>query len=451
MRRRVLFALVIWLGFGSAAALSDPLSDCAGILAGYTPVVGTDPYPVPAGVALPAVREAWRDPAFGTCVVRVTDRLADFDTPQTGLKNEYSRVQAFNADESLIMVRGVDGDWFLYDAHTLEPIQRLAFSLDEPRWDAQNPLRFSYTVWFDGIPQLMAVDLTPRAGGFEVTTSVAHDFTGELPPAWNATFVWRRWEGSPSADGRYDAFLVEDPDFVTRGLITYDWQTGAILGRYTVPHGELNEPDSVSISPLGDYVLAQFEFCESGTMGTYEEPCGAMIYTRDLLDGWGITRIIGHSDLALDAQGREVLVYQGIDTDQIVMTGLADGETTPLLGLDFSTGVYGLHISGQAFNRPGWAAVSVHPEAPSLDFSNPFWMVGTVFAVELKADPRVVRLAFHHSIRSETEADYFAEPQVTTNRDFTRLLFTSNWEHYGAGEVDMYLIVLPDDWTEKLP
>jgi hypothetical protein len=145
------------------------------------------------------------------------------------------------------------------------------------------------------------------------------------------------------------------------------------------------------------------------------------------------------------------LVYQEIDADQIAMADLETGAVTPLLDLDFSTGVYGLHISGQAVNRPGWAAVSVHPEAPSLDFNNPFWIVGTVFAVELKAEPRVAQLAHHHSIRSDAEQDYFAEPQVTVNRDFTKLLFTSNWETYGAGEVEMYMIVLPDDWTDRLP
>jgi hypothetical protein len=435
------------------AAQTDPLAACAGILAAYTPVVGMEPHATPPDIPLPPVREAWRDPVFGTCVVRVTDRLHDFDTPLTGLKNEYSRVQAFNADNTLIMARSVEGDWFLYNAATLAPIQRLdaGIAIDEPRWDAQNPYRFTFSRWYDGVPQYMFADLTPADGRFEVEAATAHDFARELPPEWNATVVWRRWEGSPSTDGRYDAFMAEDADFITRGLITYYWQSGQIVGRYSVPGGESNEPDNVSISPLGDYVMAQFEFCEPSTLGTYEKPCGAMVYTRDLTRGWGIGRVIGHSDLALDAQGREVVVYQETDTDQIVMADLESGQVTPLLDLDFSTGVYGLHISGRAVNRPGWVAVSVQPEAPSLDFSNPFWMVGTVFAVELKANPRVVQLAHHHSIRSDTEEDYFAEPQVTVNRDFTRLLFTSNWEKYGPGEVEMVMIVLPDNWTDRLP
>lgn len=240
--------------------------------------------------------------------------------------------------------------------------------------------------------------------------------------------------------------MVEDEGFIARGLITYDWLDGRIIGRYTIPHSELNEPDNVSMSPLGDYALAQFEFCERGMVGTYEAPCGPMIYTRDLSSGWGLLRIAGHGDMAVDASGREVLVYQDVDNDWISMVDLETSAVTPLLPLDFSTGIFGLHISGRALERAGWAAVSVQPEAPTLDFNNPFWMVGTVFAVELKANPRVIQLAHHHSIRSDAESDYFAEPQVTVNRDFTRLLFTSNWGVYGKGEVDMYLIMLPDNW-----
>jgi len=63
----------------------------------------------------------------------------------------------------------------------------------------------------------------------------------------------------------------------------------------------------------------------------------------------------------------------------------------------------------------------------------------------------VVQLAHHHSIRGASEEDYFAEPQVTVNRDFTRLLFTSNWEHYGTAEVEVYLIALPEGWLDRLP
>jgi len=59
----------------------------------------------------PVARVPFRDPVFGTCVVRVTDRHADLAPGDSspGLKNEYSRVQSFNADGSRILVTGLEG------------------------------------------------------------------------------------------------------------------------------------------------------------------------------------------------------------------------------------------------------------------------------------------------------------------------------------------------------
>jgi hypothetical protein len=49
------------------------------------------------------------------------------------------------------------------------------------------------------------------------------------------------------------------------------------------------------------------------------------------------------------------------------------------------------------------------------------------------------------------EHDYWAEPHASVNRDFTQIVFTSNWGQSGTDQVDMYLIKLPDDWVSNLP
>jgi hypothetical protein len=75
-----------------------------------------------------------------------------------------------------------------------------------------------------------------------------------------------------------------------------------------------------------------------------------------------------------------------------------------------------------------------------------------VFAIELKPNGRVVRLAHTHSVvDQDQEHDYWAEPHATVNQDFTRVLFTSNWGRSGTEEVEMYLVVLPPDWLKQLP
>ena len=76
----------------------------------------------------PAPRTPYIDPVFGTCVVRVTDRTHDIaaDDRSKGLKNEYSTVQSFNADETKLIALALEGTWYLYDAHTLQPLGRTA-------------------------------------------------------------------------------------------------------------------------------------------------------------------------------------------------------------------------------------------------------------------------------------------------------------------------------------
>jgi hypothetical protein len=62
----------------------------------------------PPALAEPAPRVPSRDPVFGRCVVRVTDRTRDKAEPG-GLKNEYSRVQSFNAGETRLPAWGAAG------------------------------------------------------------------------------------------------------------------------------------------------------------------------------------------------------------------------------------------------------------------------------------------------------------------------------------------------------
>ncbi len=92
------------------------------------------------------------------------------------------------------------------------------------------------------------------------------------------------------------------------------------------------------------------------------------------------------------------------------------------------------HFSGKAFNKPGWVLVSTYGSATSE------WLHRKVFAVSLEASPKIKHLGHHHS----GPDGYWTEPQATVNRDFTRILFTSNWESGADRDVDDYMIVLPD-------
>ncbi len=397
----------------------------------------------PPSLPEPAARLPFRDPVFGVCVVRVTDRTTDIAPGDSslGLKNEYSRVQSFNADESYILVRGIAATWYLYDAATLQPLGQLPFggSVD-PRWDAADP----NIVYYSEETRLMSYNLSSQQ------TVVIHEFADDFPGQRLAA-VWSKYEGSPSIDGRYWGFMAEDQDWNTVAFLVYNQQTDTVIAKRDmrgVPGVE--NVDNAYVSPLGTYFIADFAdyYCQPGQLGTDTAPCGYMVYDRNLTNGRGLLRISGHQDLALDAQGREVAVFQDIDTDHISMLNLASGTVTPLWPIDFSFTSIGLHISGRAFGRPGWVVVSTHDG----DVASHTWMDDQVFVVELKPGGRVVRLVHTHSLVDESqEHDYWAEPHASANHDLTRIVFTTNWGRSGTEEVEMFLIELPQDWTSQLP
>jgi hypothetical protein len=389
----------------------------------------------------PQARVPFRDPVFGTCLVRVTDRTTDLSPDDTspGLKNEYSRVQSFNSDGSRLLVRGIEATWYLYDAGTLQPLAELPLR-DEPRWDAADP----NLLYFSDETRLMAHDV--RRGEQTLIHEFAYDFSGQALAA-----VWTRWEGSPSSGTRYWGLMAEDKGWETVAFLVYDRQTDEVIAKRDMRGvlGIEEDIDHVTMSLLGNYFIASFSHCERGQLGDDAHPCGLMVYDRNLTNGRSLLRIIGHYDPALDAEGREVIIFQDIDEDNISLLELATGTVTPLWPIDFSHTPIGLHFSGRAFLRPGWALVSTYSGGYPTDYT---WMDDQVFAVELKPGGRVVRLAHTHSLVDENqEHDYWAEPHVSANPELTRVVFTSNWGRSGTGEVEMFMIALPPDWTERLP
>ena len=389
-------------------------------------------------LAEPAPRQAYQDPVFGTCIVRVTDRQADISNPSdtsAGMKNEYARVQAFNADGTLLIARSLESYWYVYDANTLQPLGEIP-AFVEPRWDAQDPT----LLYYSDETRLMSYDLLSG------TINQVHDFAGDLPGQKLAA-VWTRYEGSPSFDTRYWGLVAQDEDWEPAAFLVYDLQADSVISREIPPGYSI---DHVTVSPLGGFFMASFdEYCEHNQPRTADRPCGLMVYDRNLENGRSLLRIIGHYDTALDAEGREVVVYQDIDTDRIAMLDLASGAVTPLMPIDFSHTGIGFHFSGRAAQRPGWVLVSTYNGGHPQNFT---WMDNAIFAVELKSGGRVVRLAHTQSVYNENEEhDYWAEPHASVNHDLTRIVFTSNWGRSGTEEVEMYMIFLPENWIDSLP
>ena len=99
-----------------------------------------------------------------------------------------------------------------------------------------------------------------------------------------------------------------------------------------------------------------------------------------------------------------------------------------------------MHFSGKGFSKPGWMVWSTYATTGARDGSWP-WFTNKIYAVELKANPRVYALGYTR--RAESAGGYWSEPHASVSRDFTRIAFNSNWAVNDANNIDTYIIHIP--------
>ncbi|MFM1885197.1 MAG: hypothetical protein RL026_354, partial [Pseudomonadota bacterium] len=243
----------------------------------------------------------------------------------------------------------------------------------------------------------------------------------------DAAHVWTRSEGSPSRDGRYWCLQVDDGDFQGLGVFVLDLQEDRILGTLD---SQGRRPDHVSMSPSGRYCVV-----------SWTDEKGTVAYDQKLGNPRRLHGRSEHSDLAIDATGRDVFVSVDYDSrgGPLFMVDLGTGTRTNLLDTYLAGTATALHVSGKSFDRPGWIVVSTYAEHAGL--LRPFswrWLHGKVFLLPLQADPVPISLLHHHS---EVE-DYFAEPHASPDRTLGRILFNSNWQQ-PDGRVEAYMLKVP--------
>lgn len=418
---RVGAGLLAALGVLSPPGIVAGSGVCTGFYPpGFALVEGPDNTQPPPGLPKPAKGVRYADPVYGTCVVRATDHASE--PPVNFARTDYSRRQAFNADGSRMLIYSGDGGWHLYSADTLAHLGELpGLGGDaEAQWHPSDPALLYYVPTNGGLV-LRRLDVV---SGQQTTVA---DFSGRLP--WpGAAHVWTKSEGSPSADGRYWGFMVDDAAFASVALFTYDLQTDTIIATYAT-NGD--RPDHVSMSASGLYFVV-----------SWDAPRGTRVFNRDFSGEFLLLPSSEHSDLALDANGDDVYVSidYGSNGGDVFMTNLRTRVRTDLFPTYLSGTATAIHFSGKAFARPGWVLVSTYdPFIPAGQ--GPQWLHEKLFVLELAPNPRRLQLAHHRS----TNIDYWAEPHATASRDFSRVLYNSNWNASAANtdDVDAYLIELP--------
>ncbi len=166
--------------------------------ADYQPVKDLFVNDVPA-IKEPEPRTLFDDPVFSTCLVRVTDRKTNISPGDNakGLKNEYSRVQSLNVDGSLLLSYSTDGNWYLYDAISLQPVGQLPI-WHEPRWDADD----LDLLYYSEETRLMSYRIS------NAQKILVHEIVDEFTRI-NLAEVWMKYEGNPSMDSRYWGLMAD--------------------------------------------------------------------------------------------------------------------------------------------------------------------------------------------------------------------------------------------------
>jgi len=403
------------------------------------------------GAGAPAKGASYSDPDFSTTIRRITNKSAD-GYSGFGIENEYARSDPENSDGTYIILRGNGGQWYLYNTAAFQLVKQLTIEgggeEPEPRWDSADPKTFYYLYG----TQLRSCNVET----YDAT--VVCDFKNAFS---GASYITTKTEGDASLDRRYWCFMVENDNQGLMSVATYDKANNSILAQKSSFPDGINW---VSMDMSGKHCAVGYE--DDNNDG-YTPPLDVFSVTNFSKTATLPEGSTGHMDLALDANGKDVMVFQNNATDWISMADLLTGAETQLVKIPFSVDPpaitvhnidIGLHFSGNCAQKPGWVLVSTYgsknPPTGAEDSAcvapNPCahtWMDNRLFLVELKANPTIKMIAntkAYTSLNYTGDKNYFAEAFAAINTKGTKIYFGSNWSDFTNSEYsDAYVVTVP--------
>ncbi|HEV7285557.1 MAG TPA: hypothetical protein VGN75_11930 [Kaistia sp.] len=374
----------------------------------------------PAGTELPGYLEVTWDPAFGTEFTRITKPGmlgAGIVCREAYCSHRYSSAQAWNADQSLLVLsNGCDGMCF-FDGQTYKPLFRRTRST-ECEWHPEDSERM---ICVGGQSIFTWAPRTNREEILFVSTDHHH-------------FQFGPYKGNPSRDGHRVAVRAMR-DGGGQVVFAFDLAT-----RKKFPDIELSQlpgtNNACTISPLGLNIL-----CLQETADGIDQ---AYVFAIDgtLKQRWSEHHRPGHGDMTVDSDGSEV--YVGIsksdpDKYQIIKRRLSDGVVTPLMRYGEAQ-----HVTLRAIRRPGWAIVSYAGD-PAEVSRHPGWAPFSreVVALRLDGSGEVRRIVQTHNV----PFDYWSETHASPSPDASQIIWSSNWDNPGGPVLEF---VSRLDWPTKL-
>jgi hypothetical protein len=346
----------------------------------------------------PALGEAVTDPEFRTTLRRITD------VGGTGvIKPMYSPTQAWNADETYMVLYEVGHGHLLYDGQTYEVVRDLDIDppdLEQVYWSTVDP---DALFWIDGNELMRYRVSTARSEAVH-----AIDCSGQVRADSHAWISWDSQRLGLYCESSGTAFI-------------YDLSAGETLG--------LAESDEVAPFISASGTLAYLD-------GDVVDTSMKVLRTLDLAYAGE------HCSLGRLASGHDTynLVQfdsgpRGSGVGSLVTFDMTDGSSRVIVGPDtgYPYPPSGTHLSAPIYKRPGWVFLSIIGDESGSDVLDQ-----ELVLADTNPGGRVCRIAHH---RSQEAQDYWGEPHVTGSPSGTRAIFGSDWG--GGQSVDTYVVELP--------
>jgi hypothetical protein len=350
------------------------------------------------------------DPLSGYSTVRVTNPGAPANAREhcgvSYCTHRYSSSQAWNADQTLLLISNGCGGLCYLDGQTYVPLFRRQRQ-GECEWHPKDP------------------DLMICVAGRAVSLWAPRTDRSELIYSGDSYRELRfgPLKGNPSLDGnrivvrgttfegQFDAFVV-------------DISKGQALG--AIHLSELPGKNAFcSISPLGTYVV-----CVQKVDGDLDNMF-VLLPDGTVVQRWTENHRPGHGDMTVDDDGDEV--YVGIsksepDLYQVIKRRLKDGVVTSLARYG-----EGQHVSLRATGKPQWALVSYAGD-PAEVAAHPEWapFAREVIALNLDGSGSAKPIAQTRNV----PFDYWSETHASPSPDGSQVIWSSNWGRPGGPVFD---------------
>lgn len=391
----------------------------------------------------PGLYTRYKDPALGATVVRVSDsKYGEIHKPA------YSTMQAWNADESLLLLyrSGNDGIGHqVRDGHSYKVIRQLDFipaDIEEVFWSRKNPDELFF-VSAAKQERGQFKRLNPRTNESETIADFSDWCGASLPVAGNDVqmqsydddlFGFRCQQD----DGRHIMFSYRISDqSVTLQYIGAGTMWSSNLAPMPAPGGKRfwlqgHVLDTTLVSPILN--IDVHSFAEHSSVGTTTSGQDALY------------------QVAFDPapRGCDSDIFNGVGhlVEHNLETGACRNIISQQQGYPYPTS--STHVSAQAFNQPGWVAMSSVGTQEQISYFITGQKAPALFSEVYLSNtdpdnPVTCRLAHHRSTGKSAVnggyEPYFGEPHATISPSGTRILFGSDW--YDSGAVDAFVIELP--------